>query len=242
MIELHPYEEPHIVAAMLTYLYLLDYPDSEPDLVFGVPHHSAFWTEDVTQADSLRSSHITRQAKSDNGYEEHNHSDACSSEFALVPEEDENPELLRSNNLEPRPAHFRPRSLRTVSEIASPPSGSAGKDPSQRPSPLELHTQMYKAAVRFGIPCLAVQACDKFRKRIRGTLVSTAELLEAAEEAYADREGTLNNSANALSLGKMRQALVQALRGRWSAVKKQSEFENVVLQRPELGRDLMRLL
>jgi hypothetical protein len=100
---------------------------------------------------------------------------------------------------------------------------------------------MYKAAMRFGIPCLAVQACEKFRKRIRGS-ITTAEVLEAVEEAYTEAEWVLNETKDCVGLKKMQHALVRNVKGRWPAVKNQSDFENVVLLRPEFGRDLMRLL
>jgi hypothetical protein len=201
-------EEPHIIAAALTYLYLLDYSDGEQDLVFGVPN--VLCGEDAAHAVILWTSKTSRQTQSDSGSEECDRSDACSSEFALDP---------------PGEGDMTP-----------------ARDPSHRPLPLSLHIQVYKAANRFGIPCLAAHARDKFEKRARTKAITTTELLEAADEVYADGEATFINSTTHFELKQMKQILVRSVRSRWNATKQRSDFENVVLERPEFGRDLMRLL
>jgi hypothetical protein len=191
----------------LTYLYLLDYSESESDLVFGVPNN--LYREDAAHAVILWNCG-TSQPPSEVGSEHHNGSDACSSDFVLDP--------ARQGDHAPM------------------------RDPSHRPSPLALHIQIYKVAGRFGIPCLAAHACAKFERRIKVTSITTHELIEAAKEAYADEQAAFIGTTGTLGLSKMKQALVQTLRGRWSAIRNQSEFEDVVLQRPEFGRDILRLL
>jgi hypothetical protein len=228
---------------LLTYLYLLDYSDGEPDLVFGVPdapHH-----DEMNRAGSTCYSDTLHRAKDDNEMEGYAESDTCSSVFDLIPDED--PPKLTTLDESRLPAYFNPQfsqspSVNSLRYSTSPPHDSGWTDPSYRPSLLTLHTQMYKAALRFGIPCLAKLACDKFRKRIRLVSMTTAELVEAADEAYKESEAILEDHLNPPTLERMQHALVQALRGRWTSVRKQKDFEDVVLRRPELGRDLMRLL
>jgi hypothetical protein len=229
---------------MLTYLYLLDYPDGDPELVFGVPNEPIH--EDMPRAGSVCHSDSSHRAKEGNEMEEYAESDACSSVFDLIPHGDVTPMFSTPNELRlptrSSPQFSRNQSVDNLRLPTSPLHNSKWIDPSHRPSLLAIHTQIFKAAVRFGIPCLAVHACDKFRKRIRVVSITTAEILEAADEAYTESEATLECHLETPTLKKMQHSLIQALRGRWASVRKQKDFEDVVLRRPELGRDLMRLL
>jgi hypothetical protein len=227
-------EEPHVIAAMLTYLYTLDYQDDGGQLIFGVPeiHSSGIWQE---QAQEESQHERVEEENSDD-----DHSDGCSSEFAFIPNPDD--------TLIITPRHI-PDSSRSYTESilnenqAEPGShqpDGMGKDPSCRPSPLQLHIQMYKAALRFGIPCLSAHSFNRFGERVQSN-IETAELLEAVSEVFAENEWQ-DKTANDLPLVEMRQTLVQAVRRQWNLIKKTIEFEDVVVQRPEFGKELLRLL
>ena len=246
-IDLGHSEQPHVMAAMLAYLYILDYPDGEPELVFGVPETPGtdiLWRDQQAELSHEYSSTLRTEGKRKTDTEEEGSmSDTCSSEFALIKEEDETPKTSLNGTVKLAPAHvFSPPPVEEPTDTPSPTSSVIQEDPCHRPSPLTLHTQMYKAGIRYGIPCLAAHAFAKFSNRLRGAAIETDELLEAAQEAYTIGQWDDESKMDPAVFGTMRQSLIHILRRRWSSVRTREEFENVVLQRPEFGRDMMRVL
>jgi hypothetical protein len=224
----------HVVAVMLTYLYTLEYKDDEEQLIFGVPetYSDLVWHEPDQKENSYQ--------RSDGERSDDDHSDACSSEFDLVPDHDEVLGISTHRVGSSSPSRANPASDQDRQETENYQSETAGKDPSYRPNPLQLHIQMYKTGLRYGIPCLAAHAFRKFAYRVQQN-IAVEELLEAVGEAFDD-EGWDDKTVTQFSVTEMRHSLVQAVRRRWNAIRKTEDFENVVVQNPEFGKELLRLL
>lgn len=231
-------EDPFVAATMFNYLYLLDYSATEPALLFSSPlgyRDSEHWEDNEIQCgSSFVSDPMTTDTDSEN---DQDHSEDCSSDFAVIGKE---VEIYSDNQQQQTP--ISAHGVKHPLEENLQANRAFNEDTTHRPHPLTLHTQMYKAGVRFGIPCLAALACNKFKRRVADETVGVSELLEAVDEAYSGGRIFDEEYMDYPELKKMRELLVQAVRQRWALIKKRSDCESLVMRKPEVGRDMLRFL
>lgn len=123
-------------------------------------------------------------------------------------------------------------------------------DPGLQPDELVFHAQVYCASVVLGIPCLAKLAQQKFLRRLYNSKVSNDELLTTVLKVYRPSSGFeplcktkgMVHEELKSHFQKMRIELVQVLRRRWTQIKGDSHLEAAVIECPEFGKDLLRLL
>ncbi len=124
------------------------------------------------------------------------------------------------------------------------------RDPSLRPVELVFHAQVYGASVVLGIPCLAKLAQQKFLRRLYNSKVSNDELLMTVFKVYRPGSGFAPLCRTNLMVHEelkphfqtMCTELVRVLRKRWTQIKGDSHLEAAVIECPEFGKDLLRLL
>ncbi|OCK85221.1 hypothetical protein K432DRAFT_343511 [Lepidopterella palustris CBS 459.81] len=212
---LDPGEESHVIAAVLTFLYTLDYADSGPQLSFGLP-------QDQTSLFS------------------HNSDDpAHDAEVAHSDDEATNSIIHQSDETVPHPASSRDNSplLTPATTTASHDSASTRRayesDPSSHPNELVFHVQMLLAGQRFGIPPLCEVAKVKFEKRLRCESWKT-ELLPCIREAYRQQG---NASTNGL-----KDTVVKTAKSRFRFLKEAEGWDALVMDFPEFAADMLRHL
>lgn len=136
---------PHTLAAVLTFLYTLDYNASgEQFLTFGLPH-------DDTAEEEGDDGHSTPDSFSQLDLD-------ISSNIDDEGEASEDGEGSPITSAADTVANFPCEQRKSVSPIV---------DPSEHPNELVFHTQMYLASKRFGIESLCYIAKEKFEKRLR---------------------------------------------------------------------------
>ncbi|KAF2424465.1 hypothetical protein EJ08DRAFT_663915 [Tothia fuscella] len=139
-------EEPHVIASMFTYLYTLHYNDDGECLDFGVPRSH----EGIEDSHSVAHSRDVADDERDDGQVGEEESDACSSEFALIPEDKVHTTLKESElTSQQEYVDICPVPPDDLPDLSSQHLGTLvlERDPGYRPCPLHLHAQMHKAGV-----------------------------------------------------------------------------------------------
>jgi hypothetical protein len=239
-------EDPRVIAALLTYLYTFDYSEDGPQLSFGLPREeSANWS---LESESTTLPEYTKSTEEAPLIEWEEPISAASSEFDFSPSSHKGEydgdakhnndgwETLSASSTAQKSPDSSP--CRCTTDPAPPASFETDKDPGKMTSPLALHVQMYRAGLRFGIPCLMSHALKKFERRMDSNGLEDAELLEAASQAYAEIEGS--DWMNSLEC--IQQRMLTWTKARWQSVRERPEFEELVLRMPAFGRDVLRLL
>ncbi|KAF2492698.1 hypothetical protein BU16DRAFT_529000 [Lophium mytilinum] len=218
---LEPGEEPHIIAAVLTYLYTLDYGPDGPNLSFGLPQdQSSIHSEGSTATDV----HLESPSADIDG----------SDIFSMISndQDTEYEEGIRT------PTLSSPLQPPTASVDGSPHSASTDQtlhgnaDPGTNPNSLTLHCQIYLAAHRFGVPPLAEIAKDKFTKALRNNN-SAMDLLPCIREVYRQQ----SNNPSAFTL---KQDVIKAARSRFRKLKEEEGWEALLMEFPEFAADMLR--
>jgi len=124
------------------------------------------------------------------------------------------------------------------------------KDTSIQPSELVFHAQVYCAALKLGIPCLALLAKHRCIKRLFSKDMGDDELLDAVPKVFrpevlfvpaieiAAYEGFALDS----QFADIQKQTVRLVTRRFPKIKKNAKFEEAVITCPEFGRDVLRLL
>jgi hypothetical protein len=154
--------ESHIFAAVLAYLYTLDYKSDGPQqLSFGLPSQledDEHGEEDDTDKDGKHEDLDSTETESLRLTDD----DACSANSLLTP------------------TGSGERDSRSSPRVSS----SATTDPGQPHNELVFHAQVYMAAKYFGIPPLCDISKEKFQKRLRAESWKT-EMIGCIREIYA---------------------------------------------------------
>ena len=124
------------------------------------------------------------------------------------------------------------------------------RDPGLQPVELVFHAQVYCASIILGIPCLTKLAQQKFLRRLYSSKVSNHELIMTVFKVYRPGSGFAPLCKTTWMIHEelkphfqtMCIELVQVLRRRWTQVKGDSHLEAAVIECPEFGKDLLRLL
>jgi hypothetical protein len=160
--------EPPTLAAVLTFLYTLDYKaGGEQVLTFGLPH-------DDTAEDQREDGESTLSSFSQLDVED----------SSVIDDEEESEDGVLSVNMS---------TADTVGySSAELRKAASSVDPSEPPNELVFHTQMCLASQRFGIHSLRNIAQEKFEKRLRTGPWKT-EMIGCIREIY--RYGNWENSS-----------------------------------------------
>ncbi|ORY17316.1 hypothetical protein BCR34DRAFT_597107 [Clohesyomyces aquaticus] len=172
-----------VLAAVLTFLYTLDYVSSGPQvLTFGLPEDEA--VESDVESDCGEEE---RAQQDDGDKEDEDDAEMSESEFDTFSDlgavrSSTPPQMMVTRMISPTPRSSSTRSF----QIAMATRGSPGseQDPSEAPNELLFHFQVYRAAVLLDITSLQDVAKEKF-KRYLGR--SNEGILACIQEAY--REG-----------------------------------------------------
>jgi hypothetical protein len=211
----------------MTYLYTLDYAQSNQSLTFRLPQEMQ--TMLLTEGEDLEL-------------------DTASSTYDLLEEGMEDD--LQIVTVEGQ-AESQEQSLHAVDAFKDDQSGDVQTpDPSLRPVELVFHAQVYCASMVLGIPCLAKLAQQKFLRRLYNSKVSNHELLMTVFKVYRPSSGfaplcrttCIVHEELKPHVQTMCIELVRVLRKRWTQIKCDSHLEAAVIECPEFGKDLMRLL
>lgn len=215
---LDPGEEPHIIAAVLTYLYTLDYSPDGPSISFGLPHDR----DSIHSQDSVTTeSPFSHDFNASDNFSEISHPRSL---------EDEDDGVRASTS-----TTALPTSEATVDQSPRASSTAAtlhDNDPGTHPNALTLHSQLFLAAHRFGIPPLANIAKDKFNKALHSS-TSTADLISCIREVY--RQQSHNSSACTL-----KSDVVKVCRSRFRKLKEEEGWEGLIIEFPEFAADILR--
>ena len=217
-------EYTHVIAAVMTYLYTLDYAQSNQSLTFRLPQEMQnMW---LTEGEDKRKDSELDAASSTYDLLE----DTMEDDVQIVPAEEQ--------------TESQGKSLRSVDDQ------SGARDPGLWPVELVFHAQVYCASVVLGIPCLAKLAQQKFLRRLYNSKVSNHELLMTVLKVYRPSNGFeplcrttwMVHEELKPHFQTMCIELVRVLYKRWSQIKGDSHLEAAVIECPEFGKDLLRLL
>lgn len=106
-------------------------------------------------------------------------------------------------------------------------------DPSDHPNELFFHFQAYMAAQRFGIDALCHVASDKLKKRLRSGPWKV-EMIPCIREVY--RHG------NSTKFADLKEEIVKSARARFRDLKSSEGWDNLIMESPEFGAELLRRL
>jgi hypothetical protein len=214
----------------MTYLYTLDYAQSNQTLTFRLPQEMQ--TMLLTDGeDNAKNSEL----------------DTASSTFDLLEDEMEDDDDDIQIVTAEEQAKGQEQSLHPDNQS----NGSVHtRDPGLRPVELVFHAQVYCASVVLGIPCLAKLAQQKFLRRLYSSKVSNHELLMTVCKVYRPSSGLaplcrinwIVHEELKPYFQTMCIELVRVLRKRWTQIKGDSHLEAAVIECPEFGKDLLRLL
>jgi len=235
------FADPYIVAAMLTYLYTLDYASEGPQMSFGLP------TDHVAERDD--GDRIGEAVLPAYKEEEESTETDSGSEFDLVPDmevaieglvdtsegtkkDDEDWDSLTARKT-PSPC--------LCSDTAHIPSTTpTERDPAKPILSMALHVLMYRAALRFEIPCLTLHALRKLDDMISCDIFHGDEVIEAASEAYEEDSDLDVDYHQSMSL--IRTKILGAVKRRWESIRLRDGFDELVLRRPGFARDILRVV
>jgi hypothetical protein len=246
-------EDPYVIAAMLTYLYTLDYVDEGPQMSFGLPSDpNAKWLGDIGVEETMLPEYSEDDESPLIEWEELK----SESEFNFAPDaelvvntidnnfegamdkDNEWESMSKSSTARKTPSPCHCSNTKRVSS-----SVSIDRDTGKPITPLALHVQMYTAGVRFGIPCLVSHALRKLENRICQNNFDDEELIEAASHAWRDLdEGQNINIEYNGSISIVRTSVLASMKARWQSVRVRDGFEELVLRRPGFGRDVLRIV
>lgn len=211
----------------MTYLYTLDYAQSNQSLTFCLPQE-------------MQNMLLTEEEDNGKSFE----LDTTSSTYDLL-------EDAIEDDLQIVTAEEQVESQRQSLHPVDDQSGAVHtRDPGLRPDELVFHAQVYCAGVVLGIPCLANLAQQKFLRRLYSSKVSNHELLMTVFKVYRPSSGFAPLCRTTWIVHEelkphfqtMCIELVQVLRKRWAQIKGDSHLEAAVIECPEFGKDLLRLL
>ena len=215
----------------MTYLYTLDYSQSNQALTFRLPQEMQT---------------MLFPEGEDNG--KNSELDTASSTFDLL--EDAMEDDLQIVTMEEQ-AESQEQPLHPVEAFKEDQSDAVHtRDPGVRPVELVFHAQVYCASVVLGIPCLAKLAQQKFLRRLYSSKVSNHELLMTVFKVYRPSNGLAPLCRITWIVHEELQPyfqtmcieLVHVLHKRWTQIKGDSHLEAAVIECPEFGKDLLRLL
>ena len=232
-------EYTHVIAAVMTYLYTLDYAQSNQTLTFRLPQEMQTMLLTEEEEDNAKNSEL----------------DTASSTFDLLEDEmedddddDDNIQIVTAEEQ----AKGQEQSLHPVEAFKDDDQCGTvhTPDPGLQPVELVFHAQVYCAGVVLGIPCLAKLAQQKFLRRLYSSNVSNHELLMTVCKVYRPNSGLeplckINRIVHEElkpCFQTMCIELVRVLRKRWTQIKGDSHLEAAVIECPEFGKDLLRLL
>lgn len=156
-------EDPCGFAALMRYLYTLDYADEGSQMNFGIPAETKSLVDEEDEAEVVEE-------------EQRITTDALDTDVAVV--NDDRWHIGDSLSRSP-----------TARDNPSPSHHTNHRDPGKPLSALALHVQMCKTGLRFGIPWLLPLGLKKLKGSIWENLFSNEELIEAASCAWEDYEG-----------------------------------------------------
>jgi hypothetical protein len=223
-----------VVAAVLTYLYALNYDQSGQLLTWRVP------PDEDAQFPAEANEELEAAIK---------HSDAGSSmDYDLVDEIYSSADSQHAVNANGVNSQLLIETQQPANEDDT--ELSRAKDTSVLPSPLIFHAQVFCAALKLGIPCLAKVANHRCVTRLRSKDISNDELLGAIPKIFRPDllfvpAITFDRSEEDHLDGKfapMQDEIVRIVRKRFPKIKENASFEEVVITCPEFGRDILRLL
>ena len=184
-------EDPYVIAAVLTYLYTLEYADEGPQMRFGLPSDpNAVWLDGEARLPE---------------YKEEDEAEwegpGSESEFNFAPEVElavDNPgkdierPKLKDDGWEVLSQSLTTGKTTSLCHCSNLERGllsvAKDRDPGKPLTPMALHVQMYKAGLRFEIPCLVSHALKKLENWICLNFFGDGELVEAADYAWEDHE------------------------------------------------------
>lgn len=227
VIEMDKSEDPYVIAALLTYLYMLDHADEGPQMRFGLPSDpNAAWLDGI----GMDGEAILPEYKEEDEaplieWEE----PGSESEFNFAPDVEGAADNLGKDVERPKLKDAGWEALSQSSTARKTPSpchcGNTergfssivkDRDPGKPLTPLALHVQMYKAGLRFEIPCLVSHALKKLEDWISLNFFGNGELIEAADYAWEEYEEPNSNAENE-SIGLVRTRILAQVKVRWES-------------------------
>ncbi|OCL04398.1 hypothetical protein AOQ84DRAFT_380628 [Glonium stellatum] len=208
-------EEPHIIAAVLTFLYTLDYADSGPQFSFGLPYdQSSLFSRDSDTSDTADA---VPQPPEDEGTPSSTPTETTYDSHATMSREDS---PLLTPTASPPP------------ENAS--AHTAHADPGSQANELLLHAKMCLAGHRFGIPPLLEVAKEKFERQLKADTWK-AEMLPCiyVVERHQGSHGIVQE---------LRVSLLKSAKRRWGELKQMTELKKLIVECPEFMANLMKIL
>jgi hypothetical protein len=231
------FADPYVVAAMLTYFYTLDYASEGPQMSFGLP------TAHITERDDGFGELPAYKEQADSSETD------LGSEFDLVPDMKVAIEGLVDTS-EGSKNGDEDWELATARRTPSPClcsdtqqislTAKMDRDPAKPISPMALHVLMYKAALRFEIPCLTLHALTKLEGIISCDIFHGDEVIEAASEAYEEDSDLDVDYHQSMSL--IRTKILGVVKGRWESIRLRDGFDELVLRRPGFARDILKIV
>lgn len=224
-----------MVAAVITYLYCLDYGQSEQLLTWSIP----LYEDDEFAVEA--NEELVEAVKSPDA-------ESTRDEYDLVDEIYSRSDSHQTLNANDANSQLPIGAQQSANEHGA--EFSQAKDTSLQPSPLIFHAQVFCAALKLGIPCLAKVAKHRCANRLRSKDISDDELLGAVPKIFRpDMLFVPAISFNSIEEGyldgkfaDMQNGIVQIVRKRFPEIKENTSFEEVVITCPEFGRDILRLL
>jgi hypothetical protein len=253
VIEMDESEDPYVIAALLTYLYMLDYADEGPQMSFGLPSDpNAVWLDGIGVDGGAILPEYTEEDEAPLIEWEETGSE---SEFNFAPDVEVAADILGKDIERPKLKDDGWEALSQSSTARKTPSPSHcgntergfssivnDRDPGKPITPLALHVQMYKAGLRFEIPCLVSHALKKLEDWISLNFFGNGELIEAADYAWEEHEEPNSNADYTESMGLVRTRILAQVKVRWESIKVRDGFEELVLRKPAFGRDVLRIV
>jgi hypothetical protein len=236
-----------VIAAMLAYLYTLDYADEGPQMAFGLPSDGDVEIAESTLPPGYEDDQPPliewEESDSESDYRFAADSKLAGETVSNVIEDPNNRDdgwesMTKSSTARKTPSPCHCKNMGP----SSTPIIFTARDPGKQINPLALHVQMYKAGVRFGIPCLAAQALKKFEDRISHNMFDGEELIEAASYAWEDHEDPELDIDSYRSLSLVHKSILAQMKARWESMRGCDNFEKLVFRRPGFSRDVLRVV
>jgi len=226
----------HVVAAVLTYLYTLDYDQPEQSLPWGLPAEHQYDVHDEANDEDNQSIKSAEES-------------TVATEYEIVGELNSNSETQASVD-EPIAEDKDKMSIEVHTAEYDESTISIFQDTSLQPSALVFHAQVYCAALKLDIPCLAQLAKHRCFERLLSKDIDNDELLDSTSKIFRPEVlfvpeievGECEGFDLDGQFADIQNQLVRLVARRFPKLKKNAKFEEAVITCPEFGRDVLRSL
>jgi len=226
----------HVVAAVLTYLYTLDYDQPDQSLAWGVPAEHQHYVQDEVNDEEDQTIKSSDES-------------SATTEYEFVGEPNSNSETPASAD-GPISEGQDKLSIEVQTAEDDESTFSIFQDTSLQPSALVFHAQVYCAALKLGIPCLAQLANHRCFERLLSKDIDNDELLDSVSKVFRPEVlfvpeievGECGGFDLDGQFADIQDQVVRLVTRRFPKIKNNAKFEEAVITCPEFGRDVLRSL